>query len=96
VAVHTNLIQVYSTWSFTHLATLKGHTGRIRAISWSKNDCLLISCGMDGSVYTWDMQKFSRCQDFIQKGIDFFSVSCSPDARHVYTLGSDKSIKVNN
>ena len=32
---------------------VKGHTGRIRCIAWSRDDTILASCGADGMVCAW-------------------------------------------
>ena len=41
---------------YTHeiIATLRGHTGLIRSVSWSPDDKRLVSSGSDGSVVEWN------------------------------------------
>jgi len=32
---------------------LKGHVGKVKCIRWTKDDQMLISCGIDGMIYSW-------------------------------------------
>ncbi|KAJ3342297.1 Cilia- and flagella-associated protein 57 [Gonapodya sp. JEL0774] len=54
--VHGNAVQIYSTWTFDLLATLKGHSGKVRSLHWSADDSRLVSAGIDGAVYEWSLR----------------------------------------
>ncbi|CAH8577208.1 unnamed protein product [Schistosoma haematobium] len=92
-AVNGNVIQIYSTTTFDNLINLKGHNGKIRSIIWSDDDHKLISCGLDGAVYEWDTQKGTRMNENVLKSCSYTSVAVSQDAKTVYAVGSDKTLK---
>uniref|UniRef100_A0A3Q0KGU0 WD-repeat protein, putative n=1 Tax=Schistosoma mansoni TaxID=6183 RepID=A0A3Q0KGU0_SCHMA len=92
-AVNGNVIQIYSTTTFDNLINLKGHNGKIRSIIWSDDDYKLISCGLDGAVYEWDTQKGTRINENVLKSCSYTSVAVSQDAKTVYAVGSDKTLK---
>lgn len=53
--ITTNLIQIYSTIHMNLISQLRGHVGKIQQIAWCKNDSILISCGTDGMIYTFNV-----------------------------------------
>jgi WD40 repeat protein len=56
VAVITNnLIKIYSTIHFNLISQLRGHVGKIQQVIWCKNDSVLISCGIDGMIYIFNI-----------------------------------------
>nr|CAH8853750.1 unnamed protein product [Trichobilharzia regenti] len=92
-AVNGNVIQIYSVTTFENVTNLKGHNGKIRSIVWSDDDNKLISCGMDGAVYEWDPQKGTRINESVLKACGYTSVTVSQDAKTLYAVGSDKTLK---
>ncbi|CAH8509372.1 unnamed protein product [Schistosoma turkestanicum] len=92
-AVNGNVIQIFSITSFENLINLKGHNGKIRSMSWSDDDHKLISCGLDGAVYEWDTQKGIRINESVLKTCNYTSATVSSDAKTVYAVGSDKTLK---
>ncbi|XP_066926478.1 cilia- and flagella-associated protein 57-like [Clytia hemisphaerica] len=92
-AVHGNVIQLYSTSTFENIGNLKGHNGKVRCIRWNADDSKLISCGMDGAIYEWNMFTYKRDGESILKSCSYSCVSVSPDSRTMYAVGSDRSIK---
>jgi WD40 repeat protein len=89
-----NIILVYSTWTFEIMGTLKGHNGKVKSISWNKDDSRLVSAGTDGAVYTWDLTAYKRDSENILKSCSYTSAVCSPDGKTIYAVGSDKMLKV--
>lgn len=92
-AVHGNVIQLYSSSTFENIGNLKGHNGKVRCIRWSTDDSKLVSCGMDGAIYEWNMFTFKREGESVLKSCSYTGISISPDNRTIYAVGSDKSIK---
>lgn len=45
-AVHGNLIQIFSTYTFENIGNLRGHSGKVRTIFWTPDDTKIISAGM--------------------------------------------------
>ena len=53
----------------------------------------LISCGVDGAIYEWNMSTFKRDGESILKSCSYSSITVSPDGRTIYAVGSDRTIK---
>ncbi|PHJ15181.1 wd g-beta repeat-containing protein, partial [Cystoisospora suis] len=97
-AVHSNLIQVYETYTCRPLVTLRGHNSKVRSLCWSPDDSILVSTGMDGAVYEYHVMKDgARISDWVQKGINFSSVVLYRKegdlANTLFVVGSDSSLK---
>ncbi len=92
-AVHSNVIQVYSCYSFENIANLKGHNGKIRCVVWSTDDTKLVSCGLDGAVYEWEPLTGKRVGESVLKTCQYTSVTLSSDGKTSFAVGSDKTIK---
>lgn len=92
-AVHSNVIQVYSTTGFENVANLKGHNGKIRSVVWSADDSKLVSCGMDGAVYEWEPLTGKRVGESVLKTCNYTSVTLLPDAKSVLAVGTDRTLK---
>ncbi|XP_039259037.2 cilia- and flagella-associated protein 57-like isoform X2 [Styela clava] len=92
-AVHGNVIQVYSSTTFENVSNLKGHNGKVRSIAWTADDSKLISAGMDGAVYEWSTATAKRVNEAVLKTCAYTGVTASPNGKHTYAVGSDKSLK---
>ncbi|KAL3318606.1 Cilia- and flagella-associated protein 57 [Cichlidogyrus casuarinus] len=75
------------------LASLKGHNGKIRCLNWVVDDHHLVSCGMDGAVYEWEVSTGKRINENVLKSCQYSSVVCAPDAKTIYAVGSDTKLK---
>ncbi|KAF0760107.1 hypothetical protein AaE_003619, partial [Aphanomyces astaci] len=76
-AVNGNTIQVFSMNTCDLVANLRGHNGKVRSIYWNYDDSGLISAGMDGAVYQWDLDESKREGEFVQKGVPYYSAVCN-------------------
>ncbi|TPX47853.1 hypothetical protein SeLEV6574_g02417 [Synchytrium endobioticum] len=56
-AVHSNVVQIYSTWTFELIGNLKAHSGKVRSVSWSPDDSRIVTAGQDGAVYEWNLRE---------------------------------------
>uniref|UniRef100_A0A183SVB8 WD_REPEATS_REGION domain-containing protein n=1 Tax=Schistocephalus solidus TaxID=70667 RepID=A0A183SVB8_SCHSO len=98
-AVHGNTIQIYSFMEFTNLHNLKAHNGKIRCLLWTNEDQKLISCGMDGAVYEWDVNTGKtlitrrRISENVMKSCSYSCVTATKDGSRTYAVGSDRKIK---
>jgi WD40 repeat protein len=100
-AVTGSTIQIYSTWSFEVLGTMKGHNGKVKSICWSANDATIITAGSEGAIYEWSLKDISgfggqgirRESESILKTCSYSSVCLSTDGKTIYAVGSHKSIK---
>ncbi|XP_022254877.1 cilia- and flagella-associated protein 57-like, partial [Limulus polyphemus] len=92
-AVHGNVIQLFSSITYENFANFKGHNGSIRALVWSWDDYRLVSCGMDGAVYEWDIFSGTRSGESVLKTCSYTDVSISSDGKTTFAVGTDKTIK---
>ncbi|XP_055956153.1 cilia- and flagella-associated protein 57 [Patella vulgata] len=92
-AVHGNVIQIYSTTTFENIANLKGHNGKVRSMVWSSDDSRIISCGMDGAVYEWEISTGKRQSEIVLKSCSYTGVAVAPDGKTTFAVGSDKTLK---
>jgi WD40 repeat protein len=92
-AVNGNTIQIFSTYTCEIMATLRGHNGKVRSLYWMHDDSGLVSAGMDGAVYQWDLDDYKREGEFVQKGCNYSSALCNQDGNAVFAVGSDHMLK---
>ncbi|GAB9468347.1 hypothetical protein Gpo141_00005666 [Globisporangium polare] len=92
-AVNGNTIQVFSLFSCELVANLRGHNGKVRCLYWNADDSGLISAGMDGAVYQWDLDEAKREAEFVQKGVPYYSALCNREGTAIYAVGNDKMLK---
>ena len=88
-AANGNTISVYELRTGEKVVDLKGHNGKVRSLHWLESGHQLLSCGMDGAIYKWDLDG-RRLGEFVQKGVMYTSTICSND--RVFAAGSDKKI----
>lgn len=50
----------------SRIRTLEGHSNWVKNIEFSQSDGLLVTSGFDGSIYTWDINRYMQ--------FDFYSV----------------------
>ncbi|XP_068171387.1 cilia- and flagella-associated protein 57 [Antennarius striatus] len=92
-AVNGNVIQIYSVTSFENILNLKGHSGKVRGIQWSRDDSRLVSCGTDGAVYEWNTQTGKRESESVLKSCSYTGVAFSADCKMILAVGSDLTLK---
>ncbi|KAJ8306471.1 hypothetical protein KUTeg_017016 [Tegillarca granosa] len=92
-AVHSNVIQVYSTTTYENVANLKGHNGKVKSVVWTSDDSKIISAGMDGAVYEWDAFTGKRGAESVDKKCSYTGVAVTPDGKNTFAVGSDKSLR---
>uniref|UniRef100_A0A061RT72 Wd repeat-containing protein 65-like n=2 Tax=Tetraselmis sp. GSL018 TaxID=582737 RepID=A0A061RT72_9CHLO len=92
-AVNGNTVQIYNTYTCENVGNLRGHNGKVRSVAWSADDRFIVSAGLDGAVYEWDVLSFKRVRENVLKGCNYSCVTCSADQRQVFACGSDKKLK---
>ncbi|XP_015123643.1 cilia- and flagella-associated protein 57 [Diachasma alloeum] len=85
-AVNGNIIHVYTTIDFSSKFLLRGHTGKISHIVWSQQDFKLVSVGLDGGIYTWDITTGTRTGEIILKNVSISGVGLTADASSIYCI----------
>lgn len=77
------------------VATLRGHSGDILDLNWSKTEQWLASCSVDNSVIIWNTGKWNEIVTILRghtglvKGVSF-----DPIGKYVASQSDDKSLKV--
>jgi hypothetical protein len=100
-AVTGNIIQIYSTWSFECLGSMKGHNGKVRSIYFTTDDSKIVTAGADGAIYEWSLKDISgyagqgirRESESILKTCNYSSACMVTDTKTIYAVGSDKTLK---
>jgi len=98
-AVSANTIQVFKTYTCESIAQLRGHNNKVRSVSWTADDSMLVSTGMDGAVYEYNVLAEGRRvgNDFVLKGVAFSCVIVYTDpttgGNTMYAVGTDKMLR---
>ncbi|XP_063772106.1 cilia- and flagella-associated protein 57-like isoform X2 [Pseudophryne corroboree] len=92
-AVNGNVIQIYSAITFENVTNLKGHSGRVRSVVWSTDDSKLVSCGLEGAVYEWNLLTGKRESECVLRHCSYSCVALSPDSKTIFAVGSDQTLK---
>merc|ERR1719473_2434003 len=81
------------------MANLRGHNGKVRSIAWTADDSMLVSTGMDGAVYEYNVLAEGRRvgNDFVLKGTSFSCVIVYTDpstgGNTMYVVGTDRMLR---
>jgi hypothetical protein len=66
----------------------------VRSLFWAHGDSGIVSAGMDGAVYQWDLEESKREGEYVLKGIVYSSAVCNQEGSTVYAVGNDSMLKV--
>ncbi|KAJ3327353.1 Cilia- and flagella-associated protein 57 [Blyttiomyces sp. JEL0837] len=92
-SVYGSTIAIHSTWSFETVGHLKGHSGKVRSICWSLDDNRIVSCGLDGNIFDWNISTLRREGEVALNGVLMSSACYTQDSRVIYAVGSDGTMK---
>lgn len=92
-AVNGNTIHVFNTYTCECIRMMRGHNGKVRSLFWSQNDSQLISAGMDGAVYQWDLKENKRDGEYVKKGCNYTSAICNKSGDAVFAVGNDAMLR---
>jgi len=87
-AVSGPYISIFNTYTFEQVASLKGHSGPVKSISWKADDLGMVSAGYDGAVYEWQwgvdgMSRVGSC-DHVLKSSQYEAVTCAFHKANVF------------
>jgi hypothetical protein len=68
---------------------LKGHKGRVHALSYSPDGRRLLTAGEDGMVWVWDAATGQEQQTLHENGPEVFAAVFHPDGRRIATAGRE-------
>ncbi|KAM9494283.1 uncharacterized protein Hap1MRO34_004213 [Clarias gariepinus] len=90
-AVSNDVIHVYNIKTSKKIE-LKGHTEKVSSVKWREDDChLVMSCGLDSTVYEWNVLTGARKFPSIPRSRVESDVIYPPNTEHVLTLLREKS-----
>ncbi|KAH9582313.1 hypothetical protein LSM04_000234 [Trypanosoma melophagium] len=91
-AVHATTIHVYFTYTCELLGHLRGHSGKVRSIYFvPPDDTRLISVGLDGAVYEFNLCDFHKVNDNVLKAMMY---NCAvADVGTVWAAGNDRKLR---
>jgi cilia- and flagella-associated protein 57 len=100
-AVTGNTVQIYSTWNFECLGTMKGHNGKVRSVFWTHGDTRIITSGAEGAIYEWSLKDLSghqgqgirRENESIVKTCSYNFACSDTNSNTIYAVGSDQTLK---
>jgi WD40 repeat protein len=92
-AVNGNTIVLYNTYTCETIGTLRGHNSKVRSVFWVEGDRAMISAGIDGAVYQWDLEENKREGEFVLKGVNYSSALSNHEGTSVFAAGSDRFLK---
>ncbi|KAF5744052.1 WD repeat-containing protein 26-like [Tripterygium wilfordii] len=69
-----------------------GHQKPVSAVSWSPDDCQLLTCGVEEAVRRWDVASGECLRVYEKPGLGLVSCGWFPDGKSIFTGVSDKSI----
>lgn len=67
-AANGNVVQVFQTYTFECILTLRGHAGRVLSVNWTQDDRVLVSAGADGVLYRWCIKEGRKDGEYVCKG----------------------------
>ncbi|MCJ8750012.1 hypothetical protein PDJAM_G00194050 [Pangasius djambal] len=84
-AVSSNVIHIYNIRTHKKV-DLKGHLKKVLSVKWSEDDRRLVSCGMDGAVYVWNVLTSAREADNVQRSCIYTDATFSPSTGTILAI----------
>ena len=94
-SIHASNIQIFNSFSGALLFILRGHSSKVCNIIWQNLDSRLMSIGMDGAIFFWDLFP-ARCRSehFNDKiGTTFIAGTGYSDGHKAYVVTTEKCLK---
>lgn len=67
---------------------------QVEGVAWSNDGTILISCGADGAVYTWDVSSSNRINEVVTKQCPYLGIATLSAGKTYFLTTGDASIKV--
>jgi hypothetical protein len=64
----------------------------VTSLFWTQRDLKLVSCGVEGAIYDWDIPSGTRVAEIISEGRIFSNVVATSDGKTSFGTGSDGCI----
>jgi WD40 repeat protein len=89
-------IQIWDAKTGKLVATLKGHTGEVRCLAWTKDGKTLISGSYDYSIRTWNTTKWEQVAILDEHTSLVLALAISPNGRILASTSSDNTTRLWN
>jgi hypothetical protein len=89
-------IQIWDTRTGKLVATLKGHTGEVHRLAWTKDGKTLISGSYDYSIRTWNTTKWEQIAILDEHTQEVFALAISPNDRILASASGDRTTRLWN
>lgn len=87
------IIQIYNTYIGDCIHTLRIHNSKITSLFWSNDDSQVLSAGLDGGLYQWNMRDGKREVDYVNKSVPLTSITATNDFSGIFIVGNDKKLR---
>ena len=85
---------VWDVNSGREVKRLKGHTGAIRGVAFTRAGRFAVSGSDDGTIKVWDTTTGTEVRSFAGQGGAVTGVAVSPNGQYVASAGADGTIKI--
>lgn len=92
-AINASAVQIYESYTFNNIATLRGHTAKVTSLWWCPDDSQLVTSSTDNSVLVWNIHSNSRTQEHQDKGCSYTSAVLD-NKNLLFVAGSDDTLKI--
>jgi len=66
---------------------------KVRSVAWSHDDCFILTAGVDGAIYEWELKSLKRVRENVIIGCQYSSVVSVKDSQTFFGVGSDRKLK---
>ena len=94
LGTYDGTIEVIDVASGNALHTLRGHTGWVTTLAFSRADKLLVSGSNDGTARVWSIASGQSLRTLTGHQAEINAVAFSPDARRVASASADLTVKI--
>jgi WD40 repeat protein len=89
-------IQIWDAKTGKLVTTLKGHTGEVRCLAWTKDGKILISGSYDKSIRTWNTTKWEQIAILVEHTNYVVAIAISPNDRILASASKDQTTRLWN
>jgi WD40 repeat protein len=88
------MVRLWDIGRLRELARLKGHSGPVRCVAFSRDGARLASVGSDGSIRLWDVDAGRAATTLWVSDRVIYAVALSPDGTRLASGDSDGRVKL--
>ncbi len=93
-SLHRNNVRIWDVATGRPLATLEGHTDRVRAVAFAPDGKSLATASSDGTVRLWDVASWRERSVLKGHADSVHAVAFSPDGKTLASAGNDGDVRL--